>query len=167
MEKLNIMLAALPIVEAVPPPQNETWNSGPESAAAVQACVGVEWKFDTWSEAAWWFWHELSYFCKANHVYTEMDSRDRVTKSPNVIECADHYQVKLTDGWGNIETMRWRCRGDAETYAALPENMGWWPTRDCIGHVIHRGPIDTTVNNLERSVGSHPDLLPARKRKNS
>jgi hypothetical protein len=71
--EIEIMRAALPIVEAVPAAQDSCWpGDGPAhdddcnlvdhaaSASAVSATEGLSWEFTSWSEAAAWFCAELA-----------------------------------------------------------------------------------------------------------
>jgi hypothetical protein len=66
--ELEIMTAALPLVESVPMAQDSCWpGDGPAhdddctladhtaSAAAVAATEGLSWEFSSWSDTAAWF----------------------------------------------------------------------------------------------------------------
>ena len=72
-KEIEIMAAALPVVEAVPAAQDNCWpGDGPAhdddctlidhtaSAAAVAATAGLCWEFSTWTAAASWFRAALS-----------------------------------------------------------------------------------------------------------
>jgi hypothetical protein len=67
-----IMRHALPIINAIPPAQNECWpgdgghddncqrTNHDASRAAVEATEGLTWDFYSWQETADWFRAELS-----------------------------------------------------------------------------------------------------------